>query len=190
MLQLSALRQGQAVCGLPNVGTALRGLRARLRLCRFRRRPGRIRHVSGRLYRCRRRLGDGGGRCITRRIGSTRRFGCPSSSLSRWAVAADEGIEDCAAALSQGRRERRFGGGAPGARPARRVDRARFAHPLPARVLFSSGSAPHWFTLDDGPVVHRRPAGDRRPVTCAFGFWEERGVADDAPSRQGISPSV
>ncbi|HEY3222767.1 MAG TPA: hypothetical protein VGJ76_03105 [Pseudolabrys sp.] len=46
---------------------------------------------------------------------------------------------------------------------------------------FVSGSAPHWFTPHDGPVALRSHAGDRR---------EEPGVVEDAPSRQGIWPSM
>jgi hypothetical protein len=47
--------------------------------------------------------------------------------------------------------------------------------------LFSSGSAPHWFTPDDGRVALCSYAGDRR---------EEPGVVEDAPSRQGTWPSM
>src|SRR6201996_925896 len=121
-LPLPALRQGQALRRLSHAAARLRGLRARLRLHRRRRRPGRVRHHDRGRDR-----GHGGadhrGQISTTLLGACRALAAADARGDAMAAAGDPVAVDRAAIPPQGRR-----------RPSRRA-RAGMNEAAPRRSL-------------------------------------------------------
>src|SRR5882757_3915606 len=99
---MPTLRQGQAVCGLPQFAAELRGLRARLRLHRRRRWAGDFHHHDCRRDRGRRGP-DRGGEIPAAVLAARRALAAADPRDHAAAAALDEVASDRAAVPSQGR---------------------------------------------------------------------------------------
>src|ERR1043166_5478802 len=102
-LQMSALRQGQALCGLSHPAAEVRGVRARLCLHRCRRRPGRVHHPDRRRDRGWLRA-DRRGQVPAAVLGACGALAAADARRHAVAAARHEVAADRAAIPSQGRR--------------------------------------------------------------------------------------
>src|ERR1700682_6121559 len=98
---MSALRQGQALCGIPQLAAELRILRARLCLHRHGRRPGDLHHHDRRRDRGRLRA-DRGGKIPAAVLAARGALAAADSRDHAVAAAGDEVVADRAAIPSQG----------------------------------------------------------------------------------------